>query len=475
MPVSIFESDRADQTYRKIFLIVTSKKMSLQQLTMSFEANVWGQDDDDIIRELAVILSKNPKSMEELDLEAVSKLLRHVTSFNGWGPVKIKDFLKYKTNLTPLQTALISGKIGCVMSMLEKGEKPLGSVWYVDSLVKCCLATENEDVRKILLSLLFKHGLDPKFCNQENQNILSIFISYFVSEDDDFAVETAEVLTQHGISVAEFDCKGWTPLTYAIFKENIPLVSFLIKKGAIINYSSEMMKISNQYPLVIAADANNKDLLDLILLNGADVNFKTLNGWTALHEACYSCHEQSIECLIQGGADVNVEDNHGWTPFAVQNTQSSNYDESVRIMVKEFANRINKNFLVSEKNVDLMKKIPKALKYFELCEYEIKQMEKTIFYFPYSYYFVFQAPKNRLQKLSHLTKNEEFVTKFGSSLNKFSIYKNDLQRIFKKASEIRDESLIVQKKLYSVFGNYFSDVIMRKLVKNITLKDVALL
>lgn len=446
--------------------------MKLQRLAMRLSPNAWELSNEGIVLKIVNMLWKNHKSIEKIDLEAASKLLRHVTSFNEHGDTIIEHLVKFRTQLRPLQTALIQGKIELVESLLINGEKLEGPEWYVDSLVRCAFARENIEIRKDLLMLLLKYGLDTKFHNLEGQNILTIFISYFVIDEDHDVVEIAEILIKSGISVNEIDNEGWTPFSYAIFRENISLVSFLIERGALINYNCEMMQASKKYPLIAAAFSNKKDLMHLLLLNGADVNIKTLDGWTALHEACRTCGVQSIRYLIDNSADINAEDEDGETPFAILDNRWNQYDVCVQIMVKEFSRRIHENLSVSEKNIHMMRKNPKALKYFELCLAEINQMTSTKFYSPHSYYTVFKASKNDLKKLSHLTKNEDFVTKFESNLHKFPFYQNDLQRTFKKATEMRDESLIVESKLYLSFGNLFPDIVIRKLVDNIISEDV---
>ena len=51
---------------------------------------------------------------------------------------------------------------------------------------------------------------------------------------------------------------------------------------------------------------SEKEIRDLIL-KGADVNIKDIDGWTALIWAAEKGHKEIVEMLLDGGADVNVQ------------------------------------------------------------------------------------------------------------------------------------------------------------------------
>lgn len=52
-------------------------------------------------------------------------------------------------------------------------------------------------------------------------------------------------------------------------------------------------------------------LAKLLLNNGADPNFKDLNGNSALHLAVLSNHIEMVTLLLKSGASVKNEDNNG--------------------------------------------------------------------------------------------------------------------------------------------------------------------
>ena len=75
-------------------------------------------------------------------------------------------------------------------------------------------------------------------------------------------------------------------------------------------------------PLHEAAALGNKDMVELLLANGATVDVrvspkgpKSPNQWTPLHFATYEGHKEIAEILISKGADVNAEDVWGKRPL----------------------------------------------------------------------------------------------------------------------------------------------------------------
>lgn len=49
---------------------------------------------------------------------------------------------------------------------------------------------------------------------------------------------------------------------------------------------------------------------------GADPNYARSEGSTALMEACVFGHREVVELLVENGADISVKDRFGFTPLA---------------------------------------------------------------------------------------------------------------------------------------------------------------
>jgi ankyrin repeat protein len=76
---------------------------------------------------------------------------------------------------------------------------------------------------------------------------------------------------------------------------------------------------SGYTPLILAADMSNKDLCELLIANGANLEAQGPYG-TALHEAAIGNHKDIVELLINKGANVNAKDKSGNTPLYYAST-----------------------------------------------------------------------------------------------------------------------------------------------------------
>lgn len=139
-------------------------------------------------------------------------------------------------------------------------------------------------------------------------------------------------------------------------------------------------------------------------------------------------------------------------------------------MVREFARLSFENCLVSKKDMDLIEVNSIAKDCFEKCTSELNQMASSKLGF-YSFLFVLKPSKN-LKKLAHLFKNEKIVTMFEENLDRFLYYKDDLQRIFDEAIQLRDELIDTETRLYSIFGDHLPDIVIRKLTNDLKVEDL---
>ena len=79
-----------------------------------------------------------------------------------------------------------------------------------------------------------------------------------------------------------------------------------------------------------------KELAELFILNGVDINYTNNYGETALHLACNNNRKEIIKILLSNGIDINHTTNKGYTAlfYACKNTQP----ESVQLLIDAGAN-----------------------------------------------------------------------------------------------------------------------------------------
>ena len=90
--------------------------------------------------------------------------------------------------------------------------------------------------------------------------------------------------------------------------------------------------------LAAGADVNAKGWFKLTLhiVEGGNLNKKTYTDWTPLHWAAYRDHKEIVELLIAEGADVNAKD-AGTTPLDV--AEEFNLSELASILRKHGGKR----------------------------------------------------------------------------------------------------------------------------------------
>ncbi len=68
-------------------------------------------------------------------------------------------------------------------------------------------------------------------------------------------------------------------------------------------------------PLRLAAECGRKEIAELLIAKGADVNVKDFTDLTLLHFAARKDHHEVAELLIANSADVNAKDKSAATPL----------------------------------------------------------------------------------------------------------------------------------------------------------------
>lgn len=448
---------------------VDARKMSFQRFHRDLRFTLQ-KNNVKLVRQIFLKnleLLDNPKSRDVRCLmlaEAVNcedeKIVKLIISF-----LKLVNFGANENLEKHLEIAVSKGNARVTRLLLSKGVRlasPIQST--VDSLAQLIFKRTNIGKRKEILLLLLNNGLNVKIKNEQGQTLLHEFIYTFVKYNDEDAVEVAEILINCGLSINELNESGRSAVHYSIINNNIQLVSFLINKGA---------NIEDKSLLNLAVYYNHVSIVDLLLSSGADINGADFDGDTALHNACSYHYEELICVLIRKGANINAVNTNNATPFSQMDEEDDDYESCLRVMVKEFSKLTFDNISVNKFDMDLVQANPMAQECLAECVGELSLMSSIKFYGPFTYYNILQMKKN-IEKLACLTKNKEFVSKFEENLYEFSIYKDDLQRIFDEALQVKDILEAKDLRLCYIFGDIFPDVVRRKLAKNLTIEDLPL-
>jgi ankyrin repeat protein len=109
--------------------------------------------------------------------------------------------------------------------------------------------------------------------------------------------DLVEVLIAHKADVNAADTNGLTPLHYATLADNGKVAELLLIHGA---HPDIRDKVDGNTPLIIAAGKGYKDVVEVLLANGADVNAADKMG-TPLAWAMHTGHNDIVKLLRQHG------------------------------------------------------------------------------------------------------------------------------------------------------------------------------
>ena len=119
-------------------------------------------------------------------------------------------------------------------------------------------------------------------------------------------------------------------LHFALYMKDEANARSLIEGGADVSRRTS----HGTTPLSRAVGVGFKDIVELLIAKGADVNAKDNWNWTPLHSAVYG-HKDIVELLITEGANVNARDGGGRTPLWYAKDKGNN--EIVELLRKHGA------------------------------------------------------------------------------------------------------------------------------------------
>jgi len=106
--------------------------------------------------------------------------------------------------------------------------------------------------------------------------------------------------------------RGSTPLFWAACMGHKEIVELLLVNKADVNSRADE---DGSTPMHAAASQGRKDMVQLLLTNKAEVDIKNSSNKTPLHFAAEEGRKDVVELLITNKADVNGRDNEGFTPL----------------------------------------------------------------------------------------------------------------------------------------------------------------
>ncbi len=122
-------------------------------------------------------------------------------------------------------------------------------------------------------------------------------------------LEIVKLLVDKGLSVAEADARGRTPLADAAALGLTDIVAYLIERGVDVNLKDKQ----GQAALYNAVLGGNRETVERLLAAGADIDTRDRYGDTPLMGACNRANEELARLLVEKGADVTLSDQENRT------------------------------------------------------------------------------------------------------------------------------------------------------------------
>ena len=148
-------------------------------------------------------------------------------------------------------------------------------------------------------------------------------------------IAIVELLIEKGADIEAKDDDGINALVYASTYNDEEMVKFLLEKGADANTVCE---IENEHtdiastPLMNAAYRGNTNIINMLLENGANINYTTDFGMTALMMAASFNQFGAAKVLLENNADTSITDEYGRT--ALDLAKLEDYKDIVELLEK---------------------------------------------------------------------------------------------------------------------------------------------
>jgi len=206
-----------------------------------------------------------------------------------------------KNGATPLSAAASSGHLGVAELLIAEGADL--DLTTDDEHTPLHYAASEGHVE--VVELLIDKGADMSLHGKNGVSLLHLALHQGHSEIVKlFIAKGADAVSKCG------SC-GLSPLATAAANCGREVVNLLIGKGADVNEKGE----EGLSALHTAAENGNNDVAELLIEKGAKVNATFKYKWTPLHIAADNGHQEIVELLLSNGALVNAKDRVGQTPL----------------------------------------------------------------------------------------------------------------------------------------------------------------
>jgi ankyrin repeat protein len=166
------------------------------------------------------------------------------------------------------------------------------------------------DAMSELMQALYQGKTDEAKTIAESRSDLDVFEAAAIGD----AGRLRTLLDENPSLANAWSDDGFTPLHFAAFFGHPEAARLLIERGADLEARSTNREFAlNAAPLHSAVAARQRDVIEVLLDAGADVNAVQHAGYTPLLEAAQSGDSELVELLLERGADPDAKLDDGRT------------------------------------------------------------------------------------------------------------------------------------------------------------------
>lgn len=238
--------------------------------------------------------------------KATSDYMEKLTKLIEGGKVDDED--PHVDGVTALHVAAQSGHLTTVELLLAAG----ANVDVKDDEDRTALMLAVKGNYGKISALLVKSGANPntKYVDADGE-VHNLLMDAIMVENLEFAL----LLVENGADLYYKDSKGVTTLLQASHRGMTEVVAALLEKHSKTkerNYIDEPSE-EGVTPLIAACSEGHKEVVDLLIKAGADVNAKDKDATNALMAAAARGQKDVVQSLLNAKCDINAQNSDGHT------------------------------------------------------------------------------------------------------------------------------------------------------------------
>ena len=148
------------------------------------------------------------------------------------------------------------------------------------------------------------------------------------------SLDIVKLLAENKADLNKRAGNGVSPIDIAFQNDHLDIMKYLIEQGADIN-STDNDGMSLISKAIVKKSKDSVDLVKYLIEKGAKINRQSNDGWTPLHEAVQANNKEIVQILLDHDAFVNATAANGWTPLSI--AKQRGYSEMSDLLMRNGA------------------------------------------------------------------------------------------------------------------------------------------